>query len=124
MIKVRAAGGQHLHRRSNTAEAHVQSLCGRLRASAPRVHPPLFGGSHCGAALWPLLLLHCNGPRLFGLATCRAPPLPPPPPPQTFRGVCHALERTFLISLLQPAPEVMDLFDDVLLLTDGRVIYQ
>lgn len=40
------------------------------------------------------------------------------------RDVAHALERTFLISLLQPAPEVIQLFDDILLLTDGRVIYQ
>ena len=36
----------------------------------------------------------------------------------------HNLQRTFLISLLQPAPEIIDLFDDLLLLTDGRVIYQ
>lgn len=40
------------------------------------------------------------------------------------RDVAHALDRTFLISLLQPAPEVVHLFDDILLLTDGRVIYQ
>ncbi|KAL4434347.1 hypothetical protein ABPG75_000788 [Micractinium tetrahymenae] len=42
---------------------------------------------------------------------------------KTFRDVCHSLDRTFLISLLQPAPEVIQLFDDILLLTDGRVIY-
>lgn len=42
---------------------------------------------------------------------------------KTFRDVAHALDRTFLISLLQPAPEVVHLFDDILLLTDGRVIY-
>ena len=40
------------------------------------------------------------------------------------RSVVHNLQRTFLISLLQPAPEIIDLFDDLLLLTDGRVIYQ
>lgn len=40
------------------------------------------------------------------------------------RSVTHNLQRTFLISLLQPAPETIDLFDDLLLLTDGRVIYQ
>ena len=34
------------------------------------------------------------------------------------------MKRTFLISLLQPAPEVVQLFDDILLLTDGRVVYQ
>lgn len=37
---------------------------------------------------------------------------------------CHALQRTIAISLLQPAPEVMELFDDLLLMTDGKVIYQ
>lgn len=51
--------------------------------------------------------------------------LPAPLPPRRVRrDVSHALQRTFLISLLQPAPEVMHLFDDLLLLTDGRVIYQ
>lgn len=45
-------------------------------------------------------------------------------PSSCCRDVAHALERTFLISLLQPAPEVIQLFDDILLLTDGRVIYQ
>lgn len=42
---------------------------------------------------------------------------------KTFRDVAHGLERTFVISLLQPAPEVVALFDDLLLLTDGVVIY-
>ncbi len=42
---------------------------------------------------------------------------------QSLRNACHAFERTIVISLLQPAPEVMDLFDDLLLLTDGKVIY-
>ena len=39
-------------------------------------------------------------------------------------ATCHALERTIVISLLQPPPEVMELFDDLLLMTDGKVIYQ
>jgi ABC-type multidrug transport system ATPase subunit/ABC-type multidrug transport system permease subunit len=42
---------------------------------------------------------------------------------QTLRNACHAFERTVVISLLQPAPEVMELFDDLLLLTDGKVIF-
>lgn len=42
---------------------------------------------------------------------------------QSLRNTCHALERTVVISLLQPAPEVMELFDDMLLLTDGKVIF-
>lgn len=42
---------------------------------------------------------------------------------KSLRNSCHALSRTIIISLLQPAPEVMQLFDDLLLLTDGQVIY-
>ena len=42
---------------------------------------------------------------------------------KTLSGACQALNRTIVISLLQPAPEVMNLFDDLLLLTDGKVIY-
>lgn len=43
---------------------------------------------------------------------------------QSFWHVAHALNKTFVVSLLQPAPEVVHLFDDVLLLTDGHVVYQ
>lgn len=42
---------------------------------------------------------------------------------QTFLDVAHSLRRTIVISLLQPPPEVFHLFDDVLLLTDGLVVY-
>ena len=42
---------------------------------------------------------------------------------QSLRNASHSFERTIVISLLQPAPEVMDLFDDLLLLTDGKVLY-
>ena len=35
------------------------------------------------------------------------------------RVITHALRLTTVVSLLQPAPEVFYLFDDVLLLTDG-----
>eukprot|EP00887_Chlorella_sp_A99_P006759 scaffold3.g6759.t1 len=41
----------------------------------------------------------------------------------SFRASAHALRKTFLISLLQPPPEVLYLFDDLLLLTDGRVLF-
>ncbi|GKA36475.1 pleiotropic drug resistance protein 1-like protein [Tanacetum coccineum] len=34
------------------------------------------------------------------------------------------LEGTAVISLLQPAPETYDLFDDIILLTDGKIVYQ
>ncbi|XP_071733951.1 pleiotropic drug resistance protein 1-like [Rutidosis leptorrhynchoides] len=36
----------------------------------------------------------------------------------------HILEGTAVISLLQPAPETYDLFDDIILLTDGKIVYQ
>ncbi|XWS19045.1 hypothetical protein CRYUN_Cryun32bG0097300 [Craigia yunnanensis] len=36
----------------------------------------------------------------------------------------HILNGTALISLLQPAPETYDLFDDIILLSDGLIIYQ
>ncbi|XXG47536.1 hypothetical protein AAC387_Pa02g2169 [Persea americana] len=36
----------------------------------------------------------------------------------------HILGGTALIALLQPAPETYDLFDDILLLSDGQIVYQ
>jgi len=36
----------------------------------------------------------------------------------------HILNGTALVSLLQPAPETYELFDDVILLTDGQIVYQ
>ncbi|KAL8123018.1 pleiotropic drug resistance protein 1-like [Apium graveolens] len=36
----------------------------------------------------------------------------------------HILQGTALISLLQPAPETYDLFDEIILLTDGQIVYQ
>ncbi|KAL3676895.1 hypothetical protein R1sor_026843 [Riccia sorocarpa] len=39
------------------------------------------------------------------------------------RDLTHILETTMLISLLQPAPETYDLFDDILLLSEGQVVY-
>ncbi|CAI0420698.1 unnamed protein product [Linum tenue] len=36
----------------------------------------------------------------------------------------HILNRTTIISLLQPAPETYDLFDDIILLSDGQIAYQ
>jgi ABC-type multidrug transport system ATPase subunit len=35
----------------------------------------------------------------------------------------HAMSGTVLVSLLQPAPETFALFDDVLLLSEGQVVY-
>ncbi|KAL5574591.1 hypothetical protein UlMin_016290 [Ulmus minor] len=36
----------------------------------------------------------------------------------------HILDVTAVISLLQPAPETYDLFDDVILLSEGHIVYQ
>ncbi|KAJ7962916.1 Pleiotropic drug resistance ABC transporter [Quillaja saponaria] len=36
----------------------------------------------------------------------------------------HILNGTAVISLLQPAPETYDLFDDIILLSDGQMVYQ
>lgn len=38
---------------------------------------------------------------------------------RNLRDVCHLLGATILVALLQPAPEVYDLFDDVMLLAEG-----
>ncbi|TMW67542.1 hypothetical protein Poli38472_011162 [Pythium oligandrum] len=42
---------------------------------------------------------------------------------KTFRSLAKRLNKTIIISLLQPSPEVFDLFDDVLILNEGDVIY-
>ncbi|XP_044495115.1 ABC transporter G family member 35-like [Mangifera indica] len=38
--------------------------------------------------------------------------------------IVHLTEATILMSLLQPAPETFDLFDDVILLSEGQIVYQ
>ncbi|KAI7985487.1 Pleiotropic drug resistance protein 1 [Camellia lanceoleosa] len=43
---------------------------------------------------------------------------------KSLRQYVHILEGTTLISLLQPAPETYDLFDDIILLSDGQIVYQ
>ncbi|GMH11879.1 hypothetical protein Nepgr_013720 [Nepenthes gracilis] len=42
----------------------------------------------------------------------------------SIRQSIHILKGTALISLLQPAPETYDLFDDIILLADGQIVYQ
>jgi ABC-type multidrug transport system ATPase subunit len=43
---------------------------------------------------------------------------------QALAMVTHGLDLTSLVALLQPPPEVYDLFDDLLLMSqDGRVLY-
>nr|GMD46098.1 pleiotropic drug resistance protein 2 [Ipomoea batatas] len=36
----------------------------------------------------------------------------------------HIMDVTMVISLLQPAPETYDLFDDIILLSEGQIVYQ
>lgn len=38
--------------------------------------------------------------------------------------IVHLGEATILMSLLQPAPETFDLFDDIILLSEGQIVYQ
>ncbi|RYR55112.1 hypothetical protein Ahy_A06g030357 isoform B [Arachis hypogaea] len=42
----------------------------------------------------------------------------------SIRESIHILNGTALVSLLQPAPETYELFDDIILLTDGQIVYQ
>nr|GEU43666.1 pleiotropic drug resistance protein 1-like [Tanacetum cinerariifolium] len=43
---------------------------------------------------------------------------------KSLKEFVHILEGTAVISLLQPAPETCDLFDDIILMTDGKIVYQ
>ncbi|MCO5606348.1 hypothetical protein L7F22_060536 [Adiantum nelumboides] len=40
------------------------------------------------------------------------------------QNIVHVLDVTMVIALLQPAPETFELFDDVILLSEGEIIYQ
>ncbi|KAF8650092.1 hypothetical protein HU200_064066 [Digitaria exilis] len=39
------------------------------------------------------------------------------------RQMAHLMDLTMVISLLQPAPETFELFDDILLLCEGQIVY-
>ncbi|XP_010254255.1 PREDICTED: ABC transporter G family member 39-like isoform X3 [Nelumbo nucifera] len=41
----------------------------------------------------------------------------------SIRQFVHVLNRTAVISLLQPSPETYNLFDDVLLISEGQIVY-
>ncbi|KAG2777585.1 ABC transporter G family member 29 [Phytophthora cactorum] len=41
----------------------------------------------------------------------------------TQRSVAHRLRKTVVIALLQPSPEVFSLFDDVMILNEGELMY-
>lgn len=38
--------------------------------------------------------------------------------------IAHLSDATILMSLLQPDPETFDLFDDIILLSEGQIVYQ
>ncbi|KAH6796479.1 pleiotropic drug resistance 6 [Perilla frutescens var. hirtella] len=40
------------------------------------------------------------------------------------RQIVHVMDVTMIISLLQPSPETYNLFDDVILLSEGHIVYQ
>lgn len=40
------------------------------------------------------------------------------------RQMVHIMDVTMIISLLQPAPETYELFDDIILLSEGQIVYQ
>ncbi|KAK9126461.1 hypothetical protein Scep_015307 [Stephania cephalantha] len=40
------------------------------------------------------------------------------------RQMVHVMDVTMIISLLQPAPETFELFDDIVLLSEGQIVYQ
>ncbi|KAI5084731.1 hypothetical protein GOP47_0000900 [Adiantum capillus-veneris] len=40
------------------------------------------------------------------------------------RQSVHLLDGTMVVSLLQPAPETYELFDDIILLSEGQIVYQ
>ncbi|GKV35777.1 hypothetical protein SLEP1_g43996 [Rubroshorea leprosula] len=42
----------------------------------------------------------------------------------SLKQTVHVLNGTAVISLLQPAPETYDLFDDIILISDGHIVYQ
>jgi ABC-type multidrug transport system ATPase subunit len=43
---------------------------------------------------------------------------------QSVKQSVHHLNGTAVISLLQPPPETYDLFDDIILLSEGHIVYQ
>jgi len=40
------------------------------------------------------------------------------------KQLVHVMDVTMIISLLQPAPETFNLFDDIILLSEGHIVYQ
>ena len=40
------------------------------------------------------------------------------------RQMVHISDVTIVVSLLQPAPETFELFDDIIILSEGQIVYQ
>nr|GEW58349.1 pleiotropic drug resistance protein 2-like isoform X2 [Tanacetum cinerariifolium] len=40
------------------------------------------------------------------------------------KQIVHIIDVTMIISLLQPTPETFELFDDIILLSEGQIVYQ
>lgn len=40
------------------------------------------------------------------------------------KQLVHIMDVTMIISLLQPVPETFELFDDIILLSEGQIVYQ
>lgn len=43
---------------------------------------------------------------------------------KSIRESAHILKGTVLVSLLQPEPETYELFDDIMLISEGHIVYQ
>lgn len=43
---------------------------------------------------------------------------------KSIKHYVHILHGTAVIALLQPAPECYDLFDDIILISEGQIVYQ
>jgi len=43
---------------------------------------------------------------------------------KSIKQMIHVFDKTALISLLQPPPETFELFDDVIILGEGHIVYQ
>ena len=42
---------------------------------------------------------------------------------QSIRHLAHLQRATICVALLQPAPEVFDLFDDIMVLAEGKMVH-
>jgi len=39
------------------------------------------------------------------------------------KQMVHIMDVTMIVALLQPAPETYDLFDDIILISEGQIVY-